>query len=364
VPTLPEGGIFSGAFWTGAFGGFVIYASIQWWANVNSDGGGKVIQRMSAAKNEAHAFGATLWFNVAHYALRTWPWVIAALASLVLLPNLADDELAYPQLIALVLPSPWKGVLLAGLLAAFMSTIDTQLNWGASYLTHDVYRRWLSPGREDRHYVRIAKLATLLLIVLTALMAYRVKSVTEAFKFLIAFGAGTGPVYLLRWFWWRVSAWSEIGAMAASTVISSTLYLAWPGISFPLKVVLTAGGSALLWLPLTFALPPPTMETLVAFWRRTRPPGAWAPVRRAAGGGAAYAPNSLRADLAGWAGGVALTLGATFALGLFLFGENAKAAAAALVMVAGGLLTARWMRATFRPPENGKPAGTASARSE
>ncbi|MFH0881714.1 MAG: sodium:solute symporter family protein [bacterium] len=350
VPSIPTGGLADPGFWTGAFGGFLVYLSIQWWANVNSDGGGKVIQRMSATKNEAHAFGATLWFNLAHYGLRTWPWVITALASLVLLPELADAESAYPMLILMVLPSPWKGVLLAGLVAAFMSTIDTQLNWGASYLTSDLYRRWLAPGRSEKHYLIAAKFFMLLLVAVTSVMAYYVQSVTAAFTFLIAFGAGAGPVYVLRWFWWRLNAWSEIAAMTASTVISSVLYLAFPEIPFPLKVVTVAMGSALIWLPVTFLTRPVPMIALLEFYQRTQPPGAWSHVRRMMNRRRASTTQSsqLGRDLWGWLSGTALVLGTTFSLGKMLLGEPFSGGIWLMIAAAGGVGTWQWFRRLFR----------------
>ncbi len=349
IPAWPEAGLADPAFWSGAFGGFIVYASIQWWANLNSDGGGKVIQRMSAAKNEAHAFGATLWFNVAHYALRTWPWVITALASLVLLPDLADSELAYPRLILEVLPAPWRGILIAGLLAAFMSTIDTQLNWGSSYLTHDLYRNWIRPGQSEKHYLVAAKLGMLLLVAITALVAYNISSVTEAFKFLIAFGAGAGPVYVLRWFWWRLNAWSEITAMTASTVITTVIYLAFPEVSFPMRVVSIAAGSALFWLPVTALTSPTPQSTLLAFYYRTRPPGFWGPVRVAwlSENGPQPVESGLRFDLLGWLGGVALTLGLTFAIGSALLGETFWSVSLFIVSLLGGLLVRRWFVVRF-----------------
>lgn len=349
IPKIPAESILTSHFWVSAFGGFVIYASIQWWANINSDGGGKVIQRMSAAKNEAHAFGATLWFNVAHYAIRTWPWVIAALASLVIFPNMVDDELAYPQLILTVLPSPWKGVLIAGLVAAFMSTIDTQLNWGSSYLTHDLYRRWMNPGKSEKHYLWAAKVAMLLLIVITAFISYQITSVTEAFKFLIAFGAGTGPVYILRWFWWRIHAWSEIAAMVASTVVASAIYILNPPIPFPLRVVVIAALSAALWVPLTFWVRGAPVEQLVDFYRRTRPPGAWGPVRRAwlEMDGPQPVQKGMRMDLIAWAGGVCLTLGLTFAIGQIILGVWADAVLSLIIALAGGGVVIAWMKHRF-----------------
>ncbi|MCB2213220.1 Na+:solute symporter [bacterium] len=313
-------------FWTSAFGGFVVYASIQWWANINSDGGGKVIQRMSAAKSEGHAFAATLWFNVAHYALRTWPWVLAALASLVLYPNLADDEMAYPKMIVELLPSPWTGFLVAGLLAAFMSTIDTQLNWGSSYLTHDLYRRWIAPNKSEKHYLWAAKASMLLLLVITALIAQMIDSVTEAFKFIIAFGAGTGPVLILRWFWWRVNAWAEIAAMIASTVISTWIYLSGVEMEFQLRIMVIAFGSALVWLPVMAWTPASSGTTLRRFYLRIQPPGAWRKIRWQ------FTPETLynhghkhrpflKHDFVGWLGGMMLTFGLMFGIGHAIFGN-------------------------------------------
>ncbi|MBS1261613.1 MAG: Sodium/glucose cotransporter [Calditrichaeota bacterium] len=349
LPDIPAAALFSGEFWTSAFGGFIVYASFQWWANINADGGGKVIQRMSAARSEGHAFGATLWFNVAHYALRTWPWVIAALASLVLYPALADDEMAYPRMIVELLPSPWTGFLVAGLFAAFMSTIDTQLNWGASYLTHDIYRRWLAPDRSEKHYVRAAKLSMLVLIAVTAVIAQAIESVTEAFKFIIAFGAGTGPVLILRWFWWRVNAWAEIAAMIASTVISSAIYLSGVEMVFPLRVVTIAAGSALVWVPVMFATRPAPGDVLRGFLLKTRPPGAWKPVRRTftreqPSGAPELRPQSIRNDLLGWLGGMLLTFGLMFAIGYALFAQWPLTALALALAVAGAVVVRRWWR--------------------
>lgn len=347
IPAIPVESFFSGDFWTTAFGGFLVYISLQWWANLNSDGGGKVIQRMSASKNEAHAFGATLWFNIAHFSLRSWPWIIAALASLVLLPNLADHEMAYPQLIMTVLPSPWKGILIAGLVAAFMSTIDTQLNWGASYLTHDIYRRFVKPGQSEKHYLVAAKLAMLVLIALTCLMAYKVKSVTEAFKFIIAFGAGTGPVYLLRWFWWRINAWTEIAAMIASTVISSGIYLFFPEVPFTLKVALIAGLSAVVFIPVTFLTKPADVTVLAEFFKRTRPPGAWKPVRESSDVGTDQR-WLMTNDLLGWISGIALTIGSTLSIGWLLLGRTGLAGAGIAVTIVGAIGVVWWFRKSFK----------------
>ncbi|GBE30397.1 sodium/glucose cotransporter [bacterium BMS3Bbin04] len=347
LPSAPPDSIFSGEFWTGAFGGFIVYASIQWWANINADGGGKVIQRMSATKNEAHAFGATLWFNVAHYALRTWPWIIAALASLVLYPNLTDHEMAYPMMIVDLLPSPWTGFLVAGLVAAFMSTIDTQLNWGSSYLTHDIYRRWIAPGKSEKHYIGAAKISMIVLIAITALIAQRIDSVTEAFKFIIAFGAGTGPILILRWFWWRVNAWSEIAAMVASTVISTWVYLSGVEMSFPLRIVTIAIGSALVWLPVLFLTPASDGATLRAFYLKIHPPGAWKKIRWQFEPETLYENNGhtpvyMKHDLLGWLGGLMLVFGLMFGIGYTIFSDWLAMGISFAAALAGLGLVAWW----------------------
>ncbi len=347
IPHVPEAGLFSMETVTGVFGGFIVYISIQWWANLNSDGGGKVIQRMSACRNEAHAFGATLWFNVAHFALRSWPWIVVALASLVLWPELGseltDHELAYPKML-MMLPSGLRGLLVAGLVAAFMSTVDTQLNWGASYLTHDVYRGWLAPGKSEKHYLVAAKVAMLLLIGLTSIVAYYIQSVTEAFKFIIAFGAGTGVVYLLRWFWWRISAWSEISAMLASSAISTVLYLAFPETPFAVKVVIITFGSALIFLPVTFLTPAPPKAALIEFYRRTRPPGAWKAVRAAAGTTVYKKPDSLSRDIYGWFGGLLFTFGLTFLIGYLIFSIMLGIFITTILLSMGATIIYVWFR--------------------
>ncbi|MBD3167506.1 sodium:proline symporter [bacterium] len=351
LPTIPEAGLFSVDTWTGVFGGFIVYLSVFWWANQNSDGGGKAIQRMLATKNEAHAFGATLWFNIAHFALRSWPWILVGLASLVLLPEApqGDDELTYPILILTVLPEGLRGLLVAGLVAAFMSTIDTQLNWGASYLTHDIYRTRIAPGRTEKHYLWAAKVSMLVLIVLTSLIAYQMQSVTTAFQFLLAFGAGTGPVYVLRWFWWRVGAWTEISAMIASTILSTLLYLLTPDMAYHLKLLIIVGGSMMIFLPVTFLVGSPTLETLMAFYKRTRPPGLWGPVRQALleEGYTEIEPGQFRGDLLGWLAGTAMTLGLTFTIGSFALQLWTRGAVWSAVMFAGGYGVYRWFRLRF-----------------
>jgi SSS family solute:Na+ symporter len=326
-PHLQHGTPFwSGEFWTPALMALAVYSLIQWWAYLNSDGGGKIIQRMSASKDERHSLWAVLWFNIAHYVIRPWPWILVALASLVVYPEMADPEMAYPRLMTDVLPAGWLGLMIAGFLAAFMSTIDTQLNWGSSYLINDIYRRFLVKDAPDRHYLWVSKGSVLLLSLLTVGVALIIDSVRGAFMFILAFGAGTGAVYILRWFWWRINAWTEISAMIASTAISSTLYLlnkyAGAGVSHPAIISITAFGSATIWLTVTFLTRPEPMDHLGTFYRRTRPWGAWGPV-------AARMSTSLRASTRGEAlrvvtwcvlGSVGL-FGLLFGIGKLLLGD-------------------------------------------
>ncbi|MBC8277301.1 MAG: Na+:solute symporter [FCB group bacterium] len=292
-----------------AFIGFLTYNLVQWWANINSDGGGKVIQRINACKTEGHALGAVLWYNFAHFVLRSWPWIVAALASIKLYPHLTDPEMAYPKMIMEVLPVGVRGLVVASLIAAFMSTIDTQLNWGASYLVSDLYKRFLKPGQSEKHYLWAAKGALLLLMILAGFTAYFTDSVTEAFKFIIAFGAGTGPVYILRWFWWRINAWSEISAMIASSVISVCLYL-FTDLDYALKVLITAGGSAVIWVAVAYLTPATAKEKLKEFYLRARPGGSWGPVKT----GLSVNPEPVKDGIVNWLIGVAA--GICFMMGI------------------------------------------------
>jgi len=346
APAPGAGGIFSADFWTPAFMGFVTYVFVTWWANVNSDGGGKVIQRQNSCRNEQHALLATLWYSLTNLAFRTWPWVLVALCSMILYPALADPEMAYPKLMMQILPFGLKGLLLASLLAAFMSTISAQLNWGASYLVHDFYRPFLVKGRSESHYLWAGKVATTVVLAGAGLAAYLTESVTEAFKFIIAFGAGTGPVYVLRWFWWRINAWSEISAMVASSAI--TLLLLSVPLSYGARLLTITFGSALIWIAVTIFTRPAPMEVLAEFYRRTRPVGIWGAVRqwsRAHGQITPHATGMTR-PLAGWLWGMALVLGLTLAIGYALLLHPLPAAIWFTVSIIGaiGLWRAGFLR--------------------
>src|SRR5213078_3096842 len=201
---------------------FFVYIAVNWWATwypgAEPGGGGYVAQRMLSAKDEKHSLLATLWFNIAHYAVRPWPWILVALASLILFPNLQDPETGYIRVMIAYLPPYLRGLMLAAFAAAYMSTVATQLNWGASYLVNDFYRRFLKKDGTEKHFVAVSRAATVVLFLLSVIVTMNLSSVEQAWKFLIGLGAGTGLVYILRWYWWRINAWSEISAMIASFV--------------------------------------------------------------------------------------------------------------------------------------------------
>lgn len=271
-------------FWGGPLAAFLVLITIQWWSTKNADGGSVVIQRIAASKDEREALLGTLWFQVAHYALRPWPWIVAALASLVLYPRLADAELAYPRMMVDLLPPGVLGMMLASLIAAFMSTIVTHINLSAAYLVNDLYRRFLVRGRSERHYVLASRLASVFAVLLGAGIAYVSSSISQLFTLLLEFGAGLGLVYIARWFWWRVNAWSEISAMLASSILTVVLKnspaLGGPTFEFAQVVLLNVLGSLTIWVAVTLLTRPTPMPRLVEFYRKVRPPGWWGPVRQ------------------------------------------------------------------------------------
>jgi len=305
---------------------FFVYIAVNWWATwypgAEPGGGGYVAQRMLSAKDEKHSLLATLWFNIAHYAVRPWPWILVALASLILFPGLKDPETGYIRVMIDYLPSSLRGLMVAAFAAAFMSTIATQLNWGASYLVNDFYRRFVRRDAGEPHYVLASRLATALLTVISAAVAFRIESIGGAWKLLIITGAGTGAVLLLRWYWWRINAWSEVSAMITAFVVSVLLQTVGGldsdrPLDFARIVLVTVAVTTVLWLVVTFATRPETDATLVAFYRRTRPSRlGWGPV-------AARAPDVRPstdglANLVDWVAGCVLVYGALFGVGKLL----------------------------------------------
>jgi SSS family solute:Na+ symporter len=308
---------------------FFVYISLNWWASwypgAEPGGGGYIAQRMFSAKDEKNSLLATLWFNIANYALRPWPWILVALVSLVVFPGLKDPESGYVRVMIAYLPPSLRGVMLAAFAAAYMSTIATQLNWGASYIVNDFYRRFVQKNADDRHYVWVSRWATVLLTLLSAVVTFYLGSISGAWKMLLATGAGTGSVLLLRWYWWRINAWSEISAMIAAAVTSLALQMAWgldtdKPIDFAWIMILTVSITTVVWIAVTFLTRPETKETLVNFYRRVRPGRAgWRPVSQ-------MAPEVVSAgggwfDALDWICGCALIYGALFGVGKLLLGE-------------------------------------------
>src|SRR5436309_3094898 len=309
---------------------FFVYIGVNWWATwypgAEPGGGGYIAQRMFSAKDEKHSVLATLWFNIAHYAVRPWPWILVALASLILFPGLADPETGYVRVMIDYLPSSLRGLMVAAFAAAYMSTIATQLNWGASYLVNDFYRRFVRREAGEPHYVLASRVATALLTVISAAVAFRIESIGGAWKLLIITGAGTGAVLLLRWYWWRINAWSEVAAMITAFVVSVLLQTVGGldsdrPLDFARIVLVTVAVTTVVWLVVTFATRPEMDATLVAFYRRTRPSRlGWGPV-------AARAPDVRPstdglANLLDWVAGCVLVYGALFGVGKLLLHET------------------------------------------
>jgi solute:Na+ symporter, SSS family len=316
------------------WGKFLVFVLIMWWSTHNADGGGYIIQRMMSAKNERHAQMGTLWFAVAHYVLRVWPWVVVALASMVLLPTLALDREAYPQVMASILPAGLRGLFVAVFLAAFMSTIDTHLNWGSSYIVNDLYKRFLKPKASAKHYVLVSKITSFLLMIVTGFVAMTIQSISAAWEFVWAMGAGVGAVLILRWFWWRINAWSELSAMATSLVLAVTLVLRdwWTGDKLPLylRALIVVFGSMIVWVTVTFLTRPEPREVLERFVQRVRPGGRWPFV--AQGGG-----EGLRI-LVAWAGGVAAIYGGMFLVGSLVLQKHDQLWWTSCLLVIGSVL--------------------------
>jgi Na+/proline symporter len=318
-----------------------VLVGVQWWANKNADGGAVVVQRMAASRDEREAVLATLWFQVANYALRPWPWILTALASLILHPHLDDPEIAYPRLMVELLPAGLLGLMLASLVAAFMSSIVTHINLSAAFLVNDLYRRFLVRDRSERHYVMAGRVASVLAVLLGGGIAYFAHSISDLFKLLLELGAGIGLVYVVRWFWWRVNAWSEIAAMASSSILTLLLrgspFWGGPTFTFPQVVLLNVLGSLVVWLGVTFLTAPTPMAHLTAFYRKVRPPGWWGPVR-AALGDEAGPPAPMGHGLMLWLVSTIFVYSAVFGVGKMLLRSFVPGALLLLVALATGLV--------------------------
>jgi solute:Na+ symporter, SSS family len=317
----------AGSAWMPAITLFV-YLGVIWWASwypgAEPGGGGYVAQRIFAARNERHGLYATLWFNIAHYAVRPWPWILTALASIVLYPSLVDKESGYVRTLMdpQVFPPSLRGIMLAAFAAAYMSTIGTQLNWGASYVVNDVYRRFVRRHSSEREYVLVSQAVTLVLMVISIYVTLHLASIEQAWKLLIVTGAGTGTVLLLRWFWWRINAWSEVSAMAIAAAVSLYLQLGlkWDSDQprdFAFIMIVTVSLTTVGWLAVTWLTAPESDETLRAFYRRVRPHGpGWKSIAEAVG--LAPASPSLARELLNAFLGCVLVYAALFGVGELL----------------------------------------------
>jgi Na+/proline symporter len=330
-----------------------VYLGVIWWSTwypgAEPGGGGYVAQRIFSAKNEKHGLLATLWFNIAHYALRPWPWILTALASLILYPNLADKEAGYIQTLLdpNVFPTYLRGFMLAAFAAAYMSTVGTQLNWGASYVINDFYRRFIQRDASDKHYVLISQVVTLLLMVASVIVTFYMESIGGAWKLLLVTGAGTGTVLLLRWFWWRINAWSEVSAMITAAVVSIFLQagLKWDSDQprdFAFLMLVTVGITTVVWVAITFLTSPEPKEKLIAFYNRVHPEGpGWTQIAAESGHAASHAQGRLSLQFVNWILGCLLIYGSLFGIGKLIFKEWVAGALYLLVAIVAGTLITR-----------------------
>ncbi len=353
---------------------FVIPLAVQWWSSwypgAEPGGGGYIAQRMLAAKNENHAIGATFFFNIMHYALRPWPWILVALASLVVYPDIAslheafptiaDDklghDLAYSAMLT-KLPSGLLGLVLASLIAAYMSTISTQLNWGSSYIVYDFYKQQINPNASEKRLVAVGRFSTVILMVFSAALALLLQNALQLFEVLLVFGAGTGLIFILRWFWWRINAWSEITAMFASGIISIVLKFT----SFGAYLFATDTGvfpdwteyifvvviTTVIWLAATFITQPESKEVLRSFYMKIQPGGpGWAKVVREAEQDKQRIITtdekwSVPAGISAMLLGCILIYTCMFATGYWIYGYTLKASILTAIAIISGLLLAR-----------------------
>ncbi|MBP7707414.1 MAG: Na+:solute symporter [Candidatus Aminicenantes bacterium] len=331
--------------WDLAIAIFIMPLAVQWWAvwypGAEPGGGSYIAQRMLASKSEKDSLGAVLFFNLAHYVLRPWPWILVALASLVIFPQLSDIQAAFPHLdpsllghdiaypaMMKFLPVGFLGLLVGGLIAANSSTNLTHLNWGASYLVHDFYRRFIKTDASEKHYVMVGRIATIMLFVAAGALVFVLDTAKDSFDIILQVGAGTGLLYLVRWFWWRVNAWCEVNAMISSFVFSILLLVLRKfGVAVPTHyaLILTVGVTTISWMLTAFLGPQTDRETLVKFYRKVRPMGpGWKAVRKEAGITEAEARGtheSFPLALVGWVSGSLTIWSALFTVGNVLYGR-------------------------------------------
>ncbi len=336
-----------------------VFLSVQWWAawypGAEPGGGGYVAQRIFSAKTERDGVLATLFFNVAHYAIRPWPWIVTGLAAVILYPAgigpMHDHEAAYVQAYVDLLPTPWRGFMMAGFAAAYMSTVGTQLNWGASYLVNDFYKRFINRTAGEKHYVTVSRFATVFLFLASIFVTWQLDTIASAWELLLALGSGTGLVLILRWYWSRINAWSEISAMIASFVVSiaalTSLKAALPAGS-PLiqtyAMLITVVVSTVVWLTVTYLTSPEPDAKLDAFYRKVRPGGpGWRAVSDRLGYGGESIPGGALA-WTNWFAGIVAVYASLFGIGKLVFGDYLTG----LIMLVVAGLAFGWIAKAFR----------------
>ena len=308
------------------FAAFLAFVGIQWWAawypGAEPGGGGYIAQRMMSAKDEKHSLFATLWFTIAHYCVRPWPWIIVGLATLVLYPDLspADKKLGYVYAMRDYLPSGLKGMLVASFFAAYMSTIATQLNWGSSYVINDFYKRFVNRTADEKHLVLVSRISTIVIMVVSLIITGMLDTISGAWAFIIEAGAGLGLVLIVRWFWWRVNAWSELAAMLTPLLVYAYLST-FTSVAFPETLFSIVGITTIVWLAVTFLTKPTEEETLKTFYRRVHPGGwGWGPIAQLlpdVKGDSGYGRLLLN-----WLSGVVLVYSMLFGVGKIILGQT------------------------------------------
>lgn len=332
--------------WDVAIAIFIMPIAVQWWSvwypGAEPGGGSYIAQRMLASKSEKDSLGAVLFFNLAHYVLRPWPWILVALASLIVYPQLSDIQKAFPNLdpslinhdiaypaMLKFLPVGFMGLIVGGLIAANSSTILTHLNWGASYLVHDFYRRFIKTDADEKHYVLAGRVATIFLFILSSLLVFFLDSAKDAFDIILQIGAGTGLLYLLRWFWWRINAWSEVAAMVSSFVVSIVLLiLNKNGIQFSTHValIITIIFTSISWIVTAFLAPQTDEKVLIEFYKKVKPFGpGWKYIKEKSGvtfSASEIKKENIPLSLLGWISGTITIWSSLFTIGSFLYGRT------------------------------------------
>jgi Na+/proline symporter len=361
--------------WELAVAVFIMPIAVQWWAvwypGSEPGGGSYIAQRMLASRSEKDALRSVLFFNIAHYVLRPWPWILVALASLIVYPELSDIQKAFPDLdptllghdiaypaMLRFLPVGFAGLMVGGLIAANSSTILTHLNWGASYLVHDFYRRFVRRDADEHHYVQVGRIATVGLFLASSATVYLLDTARDAFGVILQIGAGTGLLYLVRWFWWRVNAWCEIVAMTSSLLVSIALLIAARSgapLSAHAGLLVTVIVTTICWVAAAYLAPPTDRQTLIAFYRRVRPFGpGWEEIRREAGDLEAVDAENIPRALLGWFAGCVAIWSGLFTIGTLLYGRMGDSLLLGAVFVIS-TITLAWVMRNIWPDPVSRP---------